>query len=84
MDSGSARLLLPPRAEWNSPSEAPSLLALSSEREATLLGRGRVTLSEPGPQRTLGASKQRAKSKGRDSGGMENVFTCFVKIHSHK
>lgn len=67
------RLLLPPRAEWRPQSEAPSMPAPSCGKETTLLGRGRVALSEPRPQGTLGASKQRAKSKGKDSGNGECV-----------
>lgn len=71
---GTGRLLLPPRAEWRPQSEAPSMLAPLCGRETTLLGRGRVLLlREPGPQGTLGASKQRAKSKGKDSGNGECV-----------
>lgn len=60
------------------------MLAPLSVRETTLPGRGGIVLLELGPWRTLGASKQREKSKGKDSGGMENVFPYFLKIHSHK
>lgn len=60
------------------------MLAPLSVRETALPGRGGIVLSELGPRRTLGASKQREKSKGKDSGGMENVFPYFLKIHSHK
>lgn len=60
---------IPPRAEWSPPSEAPSVLALLSGRETALLGRGCVTLSDPGaPVGPSELQSREQKQEGKTQG----------------